>query len=200
MQSRGVSGVEARFGSALATSLPCPLPRQSVCYGLVMRFAWLLVVVLACKSEDKRPRTAIETKEQAVEAARKAADEATRSMHEAEDRAADAWRRLEAVKAEQVKAVEESADAKERLAAVRKEAAETIELADEKLAELAKALANVGMKTERATKDLEAATTDDARAKARAALDKLQAQKAELETTIAKIKQLKDELATSSSQ
>src|SRR5512138_2100509 len=104
-----------------------------------MRFVCLLVVALACKSEDKRAPTAIETKEQAVEAARKAADEATRSMHEAEGRAADAWQRLEAVKAEQVKAIEESADAKERLAAVRKEAADTIKLADAKLTELGKA-------------------------------------------------------------
>ena len=107
---------------------------------------------------------------------------------------------LEAVKAEQVKAIEESADAKERLAAVRKEAAETIKLADAKLAELGKALAAVLTKIDRAVKDVDAATTDDARAKANAALDKLQAQKTELETTIAKIKQLKDELATSSSQ
>lgn len=159
-----------------------------------------LPLLVACKGEDKNPPTAIETKEKAVEAARKAADEATRSMHEAEDRASDAWQRLEAVKAEQVKAIEESTDAKERLAAVRKEAAETIKLADAKLAELGKALAAVLPKIDRAVKDVDAATTDDARAKAKAALDKLQAQKTELETTIAKIKQLKDELATSSSQ
>jgi chromosome segregation ATPase len=149
-----------------------------------MRFGWVLVVLLACKEEPPPPtmkERALEAKQAAVEAARKAADQAKHAMHDAEERAAEAWKKLEAARAEHAKAIKENADVKGKLAALRKEADATIKLAEEKLVELRAAVVAL-------TDKIKQGGSDTA---------KLEREKAELEATIAKIEKMKAELEAS---
>ena len=118
-----------------------------------MRWLCVIALVLGCNREPEPS-----AKERAFNAAVKATDDAKRALQ-----------RLEAARADHVKAMQEHAEVKEKLAEVRKQAAATIRQADAKLAELEQQLA-------RATS---------------------QAEKAELQATIDRIKQLEAELEAS---
>jgi len=154
-----------------------------------MRIAVLVLVATLGACNSDKPAAAPPTKEQAVETARKAADEAKQAMHEAEAQAADAYKRLEAAKAEQAKATAERDAAKAKLDDVRKQAAETVTIAKQKIGELEAATTKLDTRIG-AAKQAVAAATGDARAKAEAALAELETKRGLIQAEIKKLNEM----------
>src|SRR6185369_3441381 len=125
-----------------------------------MRIAVLALVAAlgACNSDKSAAAPPTATKEQALETARKSADEAKQAMQTAEQQAADAYKRLEAAKADQAKATQERDAAKAKLDDVRKQAAETVTIAKQKIGELETATTKLDKKLADAKQTVASAT------------------------------------------